>query len=434
MKETEILFDLLKKGVSPVQAVSACEERLEHAGFERLEYKEEWELATGGKYYVNHHDTTLFAFTVGKKWGAGMAPQIRIAAAHTDFPCLRIKPSADVLSGGYAQVNVEVYGGAILNTWLDRPLGIAGRVAVRSEDVFAPVVREFVSEKNLLTIPNLAIHMNREVNKGVELNKQTDMLPILGLAVEDVLPAEQRKTDYFLTFLADELSVKKEDILDFELTIFCKEEPQYIGLKDDFISSPRLDNLNSCAALVSGIIDAKRSEGLNMIALFDHEEIGSRSKQGAGSILLHDMLLRILKALGRGETSESDLYQSMILSVDVAHGLHPNQAGKMDITNKPVLGKGFCIKEASSQSYATDCEAIAIIQQICDEKKIPYQKFVNRSDMAGGGTLGSIASALLPVKTVDIGIPLLAMHSARELMGTADQQALKDLTEAYFSL
>ncbi|MCI5872110.1 MAG: M18 family aminopeptidase [Clostridiales bacterium] len=434
MKETEILFDLLKKGVSPVQAVSACEERLEHAGFERLEYKEEWELATGGKYYVNHHDTTLFAFTVGKKWGAGMAPQIRIAAAHTDFPCLRIKPSADVLSGGYAQVNVEVYGGAILNTWLDRPLGIAGRVAVRSEDVFAPVVREFVSEKNLLTIPNLAIHMNREVNKGVELNKQTDMLPILGLAVEDVLPAEQRKTDYFLTFLADELSVKKEDILDFELTIFCKEEPQYIGLKDDFISSPRLDNLNSCAALVSGIIDAKRTEGLNMIALFDHEEIGSRSKQGAGSILLHDMLLRILKALGRGETSESDLYQSMILSVDVAHGLHPNQAGKMDITNKPVLGKGFCIKEASSQSYATDCEAIAIIQQICDEKKIPYQKFVNRSDMAGGGTLGSIASALLPVKTVDIGIPLLAMHSARELMGTADQQALKDLTEAYFSL
>lgn len=434
MKETEILFDLLKKGVSPVQAVDACEERLEKAGFERLEYKEEWNLTAGGKYYVNHHDTTLFAFTVGSEWGEGMAPQIRIAAAHTDFPCLRIKPSADVLSGGYAQVNVEVYGGAILNTWLDRPLGIAGRVAVKSDDVFAPVVREFVSEKNLLTIPNLAIHMNREVNKGVELNKQTDMLPILGLAAEDVLPAEQRKTDYFLTFLADELSVEKEDILDFELTVFCKEEPQYIGLEDDFISSPRLDNLNSCAALVSGIIDAKRNEGLNMIALFDHEEIGSRSKQGAGSILLHDMLLRILKTIGRETTAERDLYQSMILSVDVAHGLHPNQAGKMDITNKPVLGKGFCIKEASSQSYATDCEAIAIIQQICEEKKIPYQKFVNRSDMAGGGTLGSIASALLPVKTVDVGIPLLAMHSARELMGSADQQALKDLTEAYFSM
>lgn len=434
MKETEVLFDLLKKGVSPVQAVSACEERLEKAGFERLEYKEEWELTAGGKYYVNHHDTTLFAFTVGEAWGEGMAPRIRIAAAHTDFPCLRIKPSADVLSGGYAQVNVEVYGGAILNTWLDRPLGIAGRVAVRSEEVFAPVVREFVSEKNLLTIPNLAIHMNREINKGVELNKQTDMLPVLGLVTEDILPAEQRKTDYFLTFLAEELSVEKEDILDFELTVFCREEPQYIGLENDFISAPRLDNLNSCAALVSGIIDAEHTEGLRMIALFDHEEIGSRSKQGAGSILLHDMLFRILKTLGREMTAECDLYQSMLLSVDVAHGLHPNQAGKMDITNKPVLGKGFCIKEASSQSYATDCEAVAIVQQICEEKNIPYQKFVNRSDMAGGGTLGSIASALLPVKTVDIGIPLLAMHSARELMGTADQQALKDLVEAYFSL
>lgn len=434
MTETEILFDLLKKGVSPVQAVSACEERLAAAGFECLEYKEDWKLAAGGKYYINHYDTTLFAFTVGNDWGESMAPQIRIAAAHTDFPCLRIKPSADVLTNGYAQVNVEVYGGAILNTWLDRPLGIAGRVAVKSDEVFAPIVREFVSEKNLLTIPNLAIHMNRDVNKGVELNKQTDMLPVLGLAADDILPAEQRKTDYFLNFLAEELSVGKEDILDFELTVFCKEEPQYIGLNDEFISSPRLDNLNSCAALVSGIIDAKREEGVNMIALFDHEEIGSRSKQGAGSILLHDMMIRILKEIGREATAERDLYQSMLLSVDVAHGLHPNQAGKMDITNKPVLGKGFCIKEASSQSYATDCEAIAIIQQICEMKNIPYQKFVNRSDMVGGGTLGSIASALLPVKTVDIGIPLLAMHSARELMGSADQQALKDLTEAYFSL
>ena len=286
-----------------------------------------------------------------------------------------------------------------------------------------------MSGKNLLTIPNLAIHMNRDVNKGVELNKQVDMLPVLAMLSEG-----EKGADYFLAFLAGELSVKKEEILDFELTVYCKEEAEYVGVNDDFISSPRLDNLTSCAALVSGIIDGARGQGINMIALFDHEEIGSRSKQGAGSILLHDMLLRILKAVGREETAESDLYQGMLLSVDVAHGLHPNQAGKMDITNKPILGKGLCVKEASSQSYATDCEAIGIIQQICELKKIPYQKFVNRSDMPGGGTLGSIASALLPVKTVDVGIPLLAMHSARELMGTGDQQALKNLTEAYFSL
>lgn len=429
MTETEILFGLLKKGVSPVQVVDGCRERLAAAGFAELSYSKPWKLEKNGKYYVNHHDTTLFAFTVGEDFAGTKAPQIRIAAAHTDFPCLRIKPSAEVAVNGYAQLNVEVYGGAILNTWLDRPLGIAGRVAVRGSEPFVPEIRTFASDKNLLTIPNLAIHMNREVNKGVELNKQVDMLPVVGLLSE-----EQKNTQYFLDFLAEELSVKKEDVLDFELTVYCREEPQYIGLHEDFISSPRLDNLTSCAALVSAIIDGTRTGGVNLIALFDHEEIGSRSKQGAGSILLHDMLLRILKELGRGEHAGQELYDSMILSVDVAHGVHPNQAGKMDITNKPVLGKGFCIKEASSQSYATDCEAIAIIQQICEMKKIPYQKFVNRSDMQGGGTLGSIASALLPVRTVDIGIPLLAMHSARELMGTSDQQALKDLAEAYFSL
>ena len=207
-----------------------------------------------------------------------------------------------------------------------------------------------------------------------------------------------------------------------------------MGLSDEFISASRLDNINSCSALVSAIINSSREDGMNVIALFDHEEIGSRSKQGAASILLHDMLFRILKADGRVEDVDAVVYNSMILSVDVAHGLHPNYVGKMDITNKPVLGKGFCIKEACSQSYATDCEAVAIVEQICKAKEIPYQKFVNRSDVVGGGTLGSIASALLPVKTVDVGIPLLAMHSARELMAECDQQALADLAIAYFSL
>ena len=429
MKETEILFELLKKGVSPVQAVMACEERLSAAGFQKIDYADAWKLEAGGRYVVKHHDTTLFAFTIGMDWDMTVEPQIRIAAAHTDFPCLRIKPSADVVTNRYAQVNVEVYGSAILNTWLDRPLGIAGRIAVKGKSPFAPEMRTFVSDKKLLTIPNLAIHMNREVNKGVELNKQTDMLPIFGLLLK-----EKESADDFLTFLADELDVAKEDILDFELTVYCNEEPAYIGLQEEMISAPRLDNLTSCSALVSAIIGAERTKGINLIALFDHEEIGSRSKQGAASILLHDMLLRILKEIGREKSAQRDLYQSIMLSVDVAHGLHPNQAGKMDITNKPVLGQGLCIKEASSQSYATDCEAIAIVQQICECENIPYQKFVNRSDMPGGGTLGSIASALLPVKTVDIGVPLLAMHSARELMGSADEQALKDLVQAYFSL
>ena len=362
MTETEILFDLLEKGISPAHAVSACEKRLTDAGFEVVDYGTAWNLKAGGKYVVNHHETTLFAFTLPQNW-SDREPAIRIAAAHTDFPCLRIKPSCDIQTNGYAQVNVEVYGGAILNTWLDRPLGVAGRVAVRSGDVFTPKVVTFQSEKNLMTIPNLAIHMNREVNKGVELNKQTELLPICGLSDD---------ADYFLDFLAKELAVKKEDILDFELTIYNKEKPEFVGLNDEFISASRLDNLNSCSALVSAIIDSDRADGMNLIALFDHEEIGSRSKQGAGSILLHDMLVRILTECGLEKEVWNRLYNSMILSVDVAHGLHPNYAGKMDLTNKPVLGKGFCIKEACSQSYATDCGAVAVIQQICEKDQIPY--------------------------------------------------------------
>ena len=356
MNEQTVLFDLLKEGVSPAHVVKSCEKRLEDAGFEKIAYEKEWNLKAGGRYYVDHHDTTLFAFTIPEdEMKKEEKPAVRIAAAHTDFPCLRIKPSCDVVTNRYAQVNIEVYGGAILNTWLDRPLGVAGRVAVRGNDPFVPEMKYFASEKNLLTIPNLAIHMNREVNKGVELNKQIDMIPVAGLLAE-----EEKNADYFLSFLAKELSVAKEDILDFELSVYCKEQPEYVGVADDFISSPRLDNLTSCAALVSGILDAERKDGINLIALFDHEEIGSRSKQGAGSILLHDMLLRILAECGAKESAQGLLYQSMLLSVDVAHGLHPNQAGKMDITNKPVLGSGFCIKEACSQSYATDCEAIAI--------------------------------------------------------------------------
>ena len=425
MTETQILFDLLEKGVSPAHAVAACQERLEKAGFEKLDYGKKWNLQMGGKYVINHYDTTLFAFTLPQVWGT-KEPAVRIAAAHTDFPCLRIKPACDMKNNGYAQINIEVYGGAILNTWLDRPLGVAGRVVVRSEDVFHPQVRQFISKKNI-TIPNLAIHMNREVNKGVELNKQTELLPIAGL-----LGSEQDGA-YFMDFVAEELGVAKEDILDYELTVFCDEKPQLVGLKDELISAPRLDNLNSCAALVSAVINSKRTDGMNMIALFDHEEIGSRSKQGAASILLHDMIGRILRETGKEEV-DATIYNSMILSVDVAHGLHPNYAGKMDPTNKPVLGKGLCIKEACSQSYATDCEVVSIIEQICKAKEISYQKFVNRSDVMGGGTLGSIASALLPVKTVDIGIPLLAMHSARELMAECDQQNMVELVTAYFTM
>lgn len=419
----ELFFHLLEKGTSAVMVVQEAERRLQEAGFEELSFSEIWGLGENGKYYVKHHDTTLFAFTVQKR--RQLRDTIRIAAAHTDFPCLRIKPNPDVKASGYAQVNVEVYGGAILNTWLDRPLSISGRVALASENIL-PEIRYFSIERTLGVIPNLAIHMNREVNKGVELNKQKDLLPILGMEKE----GEEKR---FLHFLADELCTEPENILDYELWVYCREKPQFAGLEEELILSPRLDNLTSVQALLTGIIESRCEEGINVIALFDHEEVGSRTKQGAGSLLLGNLLQRILEALDRTSAQIStSLYDAFLLSVDVAHGLHPNQMEKMDITNKPVLGKGLCIKEAAAQSYATDCEAVAMVEQICRKAGIPYQKFANRSDMIGGGTLGAVASGLLPVRTVDVGVPLLAMHSAVETMGAKDMQSLIDLICAYF--
>lgn len=418
------LFQLLEKGTSGVMVVQEAQARLDAAGFEELTFQQIWGLQGKGKYYVKHHDTTLFAFTIGEK--LSYDDTIRIGAAHTDFPCLRLKPNPDLAVGGYAQVNVEVYGGAILNTWLDRPLSISGRVALSSEDVMHPRMRNLSVERTLGVIPNLAIHMDRQVNKGKELNKQTDLLPILGFAKEGEEYA-------FLAFLAEELSVKPEEILDYELWVYCREKPQYAGLHEELILSPRLDNLTSVQALLTGIIESERQEGINVVALFDHEDVGSRTKQGAGSILLNNLLERILDSLGRTPAqAAASLYDAFFLSVDVAHGMHPNQMGKTDLTNKPILGKGLCIKEASSQSYATDCEAVAVVEQICRKEDIPYQKYVNRSDIPGGGTLGSVASSFLPVKTVDIGVPLLAMHSAVETMGVLDMKALTDLIRAFY--
>ena len=425
---TEKLLQLLKAGTSAIMVVKEAEQQLKEAGFEELRFSNTWGLTEGGKYYMKHHDTTLLAFTVGQQ--VESQEGFKIAAAHTDFPCLRIKPNPDVATSGYAQVNVEVYGGAILNTWLDRPLSISGRIAVKSNDVMHPDMHYIDIKRSLMTIPNLAIHMNREVNKGVELNRQTDMLPIVGL-----LEKELNEKQAFLKFLAKEEGVAVEDILDYELWVYCMQEPVTFGMNEELILSPRLDNLTSVQALLTGIIEGKQKKGINVIALFDHEEIGSKTKQGAGSLLLLNALEKICDSFGKttAQTKES-IYESFLLSVDVAHGLHPNNAGKMDITNKPVLGGGLCIKEACSQSYATDCEAVAVVEQICQRAGVAYQKFVNRSDMAGGGTLGSIASSIIPIPTVDVGIPLLAMHSAAETMGKKDMESLTGLVREFFSL
>lgn len=427
MNRSEKLFQLIEKATSQFHTVKAVKEQLVEQGFESLCLKKDWELKKGGKYVIEHHGTTLFAFAIGENFSA--EDGFRIAASHGDFPGFRLKANAEMEVDGYLQLNIETYGAAILSTWLDRPLSLAGRVVLKSEDVFKPEVQLVDLKKPVLIIPNLAIHFNREMNKGVELRKQVEMLPIYGTASETL------GKDALITYIADALGVDKADILDYELTIYNTDQAAYVGIQDEFVCAPRLDNLSSTQALIEGITQGNRKTGLNMMAVFDHEEVGSRSKQGAASTLLATVLEKIYLSLGMTSMDYTNaLEDSLLMSVDVSHAYHPNYKAKYDLTNRHVMNSGFAIKEACSQSYATDSEAIGIVQQICEQEGISYQKFMNHSDSVGGGTLGAIASAMLPIRTVDIGVPLFAMHSSRETMGIKDYESLVDFMTAYYRL
>ena len=468
------LAEFIKKAVSPYHTVEESRKLLETAGYKKLELTEEWKIEQGGNYYVVPFKTSLFAFNIpenktGELSGAKrkesaciMNGSIHIAAAHTDFPCLHIKPLAELEQRGYLRINTEVYGGPILNTWLDRPLSIAGRVLLKSDDIYAPREVMVDVKRPVLTIPNLAVHYNRDVNDGVKLTKQNDMLPLLGM-----LNDKLNKDSYFVDMLAKEIKEKKENILDFDLIVYNAEEPAFIGLNKELLSSPRLDNITSCLALVEGLINAGGAEGsisigdkakstvktgkiekeaayskntsINLIALFDNEEIGSETKQGADSELLRLVLRKIYKSSAWLEkfsadeiTLDTDLRNGFLLSVDVAHALHPAKGEKYDPVNNMRMGEGVTLKLSANQRYTYDGVAVASIQQLCDKYGIKYKKFVNNSDMPGGGTLGPIISSHLPMYTVDIGVPILAMHSARELMGASDQDELVNLITEFF--
>lgn len=422
------LLEYINEATTPHHAVAAGVELLEKRGFTELELGQAFSIQKGGRYFVKAYSTSLIAFTIGIETKENQV--FHVAAAHTDHPCLHIKPKAEMTPNKYLKLNVEVYGGPILNTWLDRPLSIAGRVACKGKDVYHPDLRLVDFKRPIATIPNLAVHMNRKVNEGVELNKQSDMLPIIGL-FEDKL----NKEDYFLDILAAECKVDKEEILDFDLYVYAQEAGSYIGMKEEMISSPRLDNLTSCYALLKGITGEQiRENGINLAILFDHEEIGSRSKQGADSALLQMILEKIYAALGFSKQALMDsILNSFLFSVDVAHALHPHRAEKYDPINQAHFNEGIVLKLNSNQRYTFDTQAVAIAQGICEAAGVKYQKFANRSDIAGGGTLGPIISSWLPMNTVDIGVPILAMHSARELMGRKDQEYLENLMTAFFA-
>ncbi len=421
---TEELLNFIEESPSPAHAAAAAACRLEKAGFTELSMEKPWELHRGGRYFVSVYGTALLAFTVGKTSGP-----LRMAAAHTDFPCFRLKPAAGMVKEGYGSLNVESYGGLMLRTWLDRPLSLAGKVAFRGDDPFRPRTELVDFRQPLLTIPSLAIHMDREVNEKGELNVQKDMIPLTALFGRE---EETDQEGFFLEWMASRLGVPSKDILSYELSVYPWEKGMELGLAGELLSSPRLDNLTSAAACLEGITASGAEDGIRLIALFDNEEVGSRTKQGAGSMILDSVLCRIYGGLGLTEEERrADIAAGFLLSVDVAHGLHPNHVDKSDPTNRPVLGGGVVLKQAASQAYAGDAEAVAVLRGLCETHEIPFQYFVNRSDIRGGSTLGSIASALVPMRTMDIGVPILAMHSAREVMGREDQKALNRILRVF---
>ena len=410
------LLDFLN--ASPVNFLAAknITSYLEQAGYRRLDPQMPiGEVKAGDKLYVTKNDSSVYAFHIGSLPLADAG--FRMICAHCDSPTFRIKPNAEMTcEGGIVKLNTEVYGGPIMSTWFDRPLTIAGRVIVRGEDALHPKTLLLHVKRPLLQISNLAIHFNREVNDGVKLSKQKDMLPILG-----VVTSELERGSLLMNVICGELNIKQEDIIDFDLYLADATPACTFGVHDEFLSSGRLDDLSMCFAGLEAMIATETIDTTKVLAIFDNEETGSQTKQGAGSPFLSMMLKRIaLAQSGSEEAFYQAVERAFMISADNAHAWHPNYSEKYDPTNHPVLGGGPVIKFNAAQKYASDAVSAAIFAEICREAGVPCQRFVNHSDVAGGSTLGNILASSIPVRGVDMGNAILAMHSCRETGSTAD--------------
>ncbi len=403
---------------SPVNFLAAknIANYLEQAGYRRLDPQMPiGEVKAGDKLYVTKNDSSVYAFHIGHKFLADAG--FRMICAHCDSPTFRIKPNAEMTcEGGIVKLNTEVYGGPIMSTWFDRPLTIAGRVIVRGDDALHPQTMMLHVKRPLLQISNLAIHFNRQVNDGVKLSKQKDMLPILGIVTNEL-----ERGNLLMNVICGELNIKQEDILDFDLSLADATPSCTFGVHDEFLSSGRLDDLSMCFAGLEAMISTDTTDVTKVLAIFDNEETGSQTKQGAGSPFLSMMLKRIaMSQSGTEEAWYQAVERAFMISADNAHAWHPNYSEKYDPTSHPVLGGGPVIKFNAAQKYASDAVSAAVFAEICREAGVPCQHFVNHSDVAGGSTLGNILASSIPVKGVDMGNAILAMHSCREMGSTAD--------------
>ncbi len=430
LKANEIanhLIDFIDNSPTMFHATSMAKEKLKNNGFTPLLQKDAWHLEKGGKYYVTSNESALIAFIVHS--ASPEQEGFRMIGAHTDSPGFRIKPSPEIQKENYLTFNTEVYGGPILSTWFDRPLSIGGRISYRGKHILYPKHILIDFEKPIAIIPNLAIHMNRDVNTGIHINQQKDTLPVIQTMEGQV------DENYIRKMVCKRSGLSLDQILDMDLFLYPTEKGSLVGANQEFISAPRLDNLAMVYAGIEALVGANNHRGINMMICFDHEEVGSRTKQGADSPFLSTTLKRIMLSLGKDEEDfHRAIARSFLISADMAHAYHPNYPEKQDPTNKVLPGKGPAIKISANQSYTTDSDSYVVFADICQQANIPYQVFVNRSDERGGSTIGPMAAAHLAVRSLDIGAPMLSMHSCRELMSMYDMMYTLNAFQTFYKI
>lgn len=430
------LFAFIEQSPSCFHVIANLTEMLQETGFCELKEQEEWELQVGGKYYVTRNDSSLIAFQLPQAPVKGF----HMVASHSDSPTFKIKEKAEKESEKqYVVLNTEKYGGMILSTWMDRPLSVAGRVAVLNKDAAqtgnaSDIVTKLVNiDKDLCVIPNLAIHMNRDINKGVEYNPQVDMLPLFA-------GCSEASHNQFADEVAQAAGVAAEDILGQDLFLYVRDHGRMIGSEGEFIMSPKLDDLQCVYAAEKAFTAVAPKEYISLYAVFDNEEVGSSTRQGAASTFLEDVVERICDCMPQ-ECVDGDsrhltqrlVAGSFLISADNAHAVHPNHPEKADPTNRPYLNGGIVIKYHGGQKYTTDAVSGAKMKAYCQQAGVPWQTYTNRSDILGGSTLGNISTAHVSVSSVDIGLPQLAMHSAVETAGSRDLGYAVKVFELFFA-
>lgn len=415
MDLTAKLFDFIESSPTACHTVDTVRKMLVEDGFTELFETDEWHLQPGGKYFTTRSMTSVIAFSFPKNEFHAFS----IVAPHGDAPCFKVKGSPEMrVENRYTKLNTEIYGGITMNQWVDRPLSVAGRVSLRTEN---GIKTELVNiKRDLLMIPGLAIHMNREANAGTKLDPQKDTLPLLGGSEADLLK-----------LVAESIGVNKDDIISHELYLYNRAKGTVFGAEEEFIASPKLDDLECAFSAVTAFMQAKNSENCSICVVFDNEEVGSMTRQGADSTLLADVIERICKAAGKdAEQSRMAVQNGMLLSADNAHAVHPNYTEKADPTSRCYMNGGVVVKHATR--YATDGVTAAVFHRICEKAGVPTQDFYNHSSNPGGGTLGLISGTHISIPTVDIGLAQLSMHSPYESAGRDDITHMVNAMKAFY--